>query len=75
MTQTPQTCKAKKLRELYESLNEAEKAVLTDAARIFVIKGEPVEIVKGESYNIKITHPGDIGIAEAIAQRLQGQNG
>ena len=67
-TQTPQTFRAKHLRELYLSLTEEEKKILTDAAKIYVIKGEPVEIVMGESYNIKITYPHDIAVAEAILQ-------
>lgn len=66
MTQTPQSFRAEKLRELYTSLTAEEKEVLTDAARIYIMKGEPVEIVKGESYNIKITYPQDIEVAEAI---------
>lgn len=70
MTQTPQSFKAKKLQDHYYSLSEEEKAVLTDAAKIFVMKGDPVEIVRGESYNIKITYPQDIEIAEAILRRL-----
>lgn len=64
--QTPQSFKAKKVRELYNSLSEDEKNILTDAAKIFVIKGEPVEIVRGESFNIKITYPYDIKVAETI---------
>ena len=64
--QTPQSFKARKLRELYESLTDEEKGILTDAAKIFVMKGEDVEIVRGESFNIKITYPYDIKVAETI---------
>jgi 2-C-methyl-D-erythritol 4-phosphate cytidylyltransferase len=64
--QTPQSFRAKKLRSLYESLTDEEKAILTDAAKIFVMKGEDVEIVRGESFNIKITYPYDIKVAETI---------
>ena len=59
----------KKLRELYLGLSDSEKEVLTDAARIYVMKGEPVEVVRGESWNIKITYPQDLEIAEAILRR------
>ena len=69
LTQTPQSFRAKKLRELYLGLSDSEKEVLTDAARIYVMKGEPVEIVRGESWNIKITYPQDLEIAEAILRR------
>ena len=64
--QTPQTFLAKKLKRLYESLTEEEKATLTDAATIFVINGERVSIVEGEVSNIKITYPYDLKVAEAL---------
>ena len=47
-------------------LSDEEKAILTDATKICVMKGESVELVRGESFNIKITYPYDILIAEAI---------
>ncbi len=71
LAQTPQSFKAEKLRKLYQSLSAEEKAILTDATKIFVIKGEPVEMIKGESYNIKITYPYDIKIAEAILKETK----
>ena len=69
--QTPQTFQALKLKELYQSLSDEEKAILTDAAKIFVMKGERVHIVEGEVYNIKITYPYDLRVAEAL---IQGNN-
>ena len=51
---------------MYESLSDEEKEILTDAAKIFVIKGEKVALVDGEPHNIKITYPEDLVIAEAI---------
>lgn len=66
--QTPQTFQALKLKKLYHSLSEEEKAVLTDAAKIFVMKGEKVHIVDGEVFNIKITYPYDLRVAEALIQ-------
>lgn len=64
--QTPQTFGAKKLKELYYSLTEEEKEILTDASKIFVIKGEQVYLVEGEVYNIKITYPYDLRVAESL---------
>ncbi|MDO5415005.1 MAG: 2-C-methyl-D-erythritol 4-phosphate cytidylyltransferase [Bacillota bacterium] len=64
--QTPQSFNALKLRELYRSLSEEEKDILTDAAKIFVIKGEPVYLIKGETSNMKITYPYDITVAESL---------
>lgn len=64
--QTPQSFKALKLKNLYDSLTDAEKGILTDAAKILVLKGEDVHLVKGETYNIKITYPYDIAVAESL---------
>lgn len=64
--QTPQSFKAKHLKEIYESLTVEEKEILTDACKILVIKGEHVHLVEGEESNIKITYPYDMRVAEAL---------
>jgi 2-C-methyl-D-erythritol 4-phosphate cytidylyltransferase len=64
--QTPQSFKILKLKELYNSLTDEEKEVLTDAAKIFVIKGENVCLVEGEVNNIKITYPYDLKVANGM---------
>lgn len=64
--QTPQTFKAAKLKEMYDGLSEAEKEILTDAAKIFVMKGQSVQLVRGETFNVKITYPYDLTVAEAL---------
>lgn len=64
--QTPQSFHAKMLREVYESLTEEEKQVLTDACKILVLKGQKVHLVEGEVFNIKITYPYDIRVAESL---------
>lgn len=64
--QTPQSFKAKKLKELYLSLTDEEKAILTDAAKIYLLKGEAVHLVRGEVFNIKITYPYDLTVAETL---------
>lgn len=66
--QTPQSFNAKKLKELYESLTKEEKEILTDAAKIFSIRGENVYLVNGEVYNIKITYPYDLKVAETLLE-------
>lgn len=66
--QTPQTFNAKKLKDLYLSLSDEEKDILTDASKIFVIKGEKVHLVQGEVFNIKITYPYDLRVAESLIQ-------
>lgn len=58
--QTPQTFYAKKLRDLYNSLSDEEKEILTDCSRIYVSKGETVKVIDGDVKNIKITFKSDI---------------
>ena len=64
--QTPQSFKAKKFKELYLSLSEEEKDILTDGAKIFVIKGEKVALVNGDTLNMKITYPYDLRVARSL---------
>ena len=66
--QTPQSFRAKKLRDIYESLTAAEKQILTDACKILVLKGEKGQLVEGDVTNIKITYPSDIRLAEALME-------
>ncbi len=67
-SQTPQTFKAKLLRELYYSLTREEKDILTDACKIFTIKGYPVHLVKGNVENIKITYSYDLKVAACLIE-------
>ncbi|NLL63216.1 MAG: 2-C-methyl-D-erythritol 4-phosphate cytidylyltransferase [Ruminococcaceae bacterium] len=64
--QTPQSFNAKKLRDLYLSLTKEEKENLTDACKIFAMKGETVHLVEGEVSNIKITYPFDLKVAATM---------
>lgn len=64
--QTPQSFRINLLKQLYESLNEEEKNILTDACKICVVRNYPVHLVKGSSTNVKITTPGDYKIAQAM---------
>ncbi len=64
--QTPQAFKAKLLKDLYYSLTEEEKDILTDACKIFSMKGHDVHLIDGEVHNIKITYPYDLRVAKAL---------
>lgn len=66
--QTPQSFKALKLKRIYGSLTDEEKSILTDAAKIFVLKGETVALVDGETFNIKITYPYDLRVAKSLLE-------
>ncbi len=64
--QTPQSFKINKLFDLVTSLNDDEINILTDACKIFVLKGEDVHLVEGDITNIKITYPYDLKLANTI---------
>lgn len=64
--QTPQAFKAKTLKELYNSLTDEEKNILTDACKIFSMKGHGVHMIDGEVHNIKITYQYDLRVAKSL---------
>ncbi len=64
--QTPQSFRLKELERVLASLTDDEKAILTDACKIFSIKNKPVYMVAGEVYNIKITYPYDLKVAKTL---------
>lgn len=64
--QTPQTFNITKLKKIYEMLTEDEKEILTDGCKMFSIKGEQVKLLRGEVFNIKVTTPYDLNVANAI---------
>lgn len=66
--QTPQSFNLRKLKSLVESLTEEEKGILTDACKIFVLRGEEVALVRGDSSNMKITYPQDMRLAQALLE-------
>jgi 2-C-methyl-D-erythritol 4-phosphate cytidylyltransferase len=66
--QTPQSFHIKTLVSSYNQLTAAQKSELTDACKICSLSGIDVKIVKGEMFNIKITTPYDLKVANAILQ-------
>lgn len=64
--QTPQSFNIKLLKDAYYSLSDEQKKVLTDACKIIVEQGENVYLVKGELFNIKVTTPYDLKVANSI---------
>ena len=59
------------MKAKYESLTNEEKEILTDATKILIMRGEQVHLVDGEVFNIKITYPYDLRVAESL---LGGMN-
>ena len=66
--QTPQSFNARLLKSLYAELSAEERASLTDACKIAVLKGHPVALVRGDECNIKVTYAGDMRIARALLE-------
>ncbi|MBO1199408.1 D-ribitol-5-phosphate cytidylyltransferase [Staphylococcus simiae] len=64
--QTPQSFNIKLLKESYNQLTNEQKSILSDACKIIVETNKPVRLVKGELYNIKVTTPYDLKVADAI---------
>ena len=64
--QTPQSFRLNELKRVIGSLTEEEKAILTDACKIFTIKNKPVYMVEGEVFNFKITFPYDMKVADTL---------
>lgn len=68
--QTPQTFLLEDFCEILYSLSAEEKSRVTDASAVFRMRGRTVALSKGSPSNIKITHPGDIPVAEKLAESL-----
>ena len=66
--QTPQSFNALRLKALFDELAEADRAILTDACKILVLKGEPVALVQGDVANMKLTYTNDMRIARAMLE-------
>ena len=56
------------LKDLYASLTDDERATLTDACKILVLKGQPVSLVEGDVTNIKLTTIMDYKTAQAMIE-------
>ncbi|WP_436878833.1 IspD/TarI family cytidylyltransferase [Mammaliicoccus sciuri] len=64
--QTPQSFNINLLLENYNRLTDQDKEILTDACKILIVSNQNVKIVSGELYNIKITTPYDLKVANLI---------
>ncbi|OEK58847.1 D-ribitol-5-phosphate cytidylyltransferase [Staphylococcus equorum] len=64
--QTPQSFNINLLRNSYNELSSDDKKIMTDACKILVVANKSVRLVMGELYNIKITTPYDLKVANSI---------
>jgi 2-C-methyl-D-erythritol 4-phosphate cytidylyltransferase len=74
LAQTPQAFDYSLIRKAYKLLfegNESDRKKVTDDAMVYEgYINQPVKVVKGDYYNIKITTPEDMTIAKGIKDRL-----
>ena len=68
--QTPQSFKLNEFIKINNELTEEEKKILTDAAKVYVLKQKDVGLVMGETYNMKITTKYDLKMANLMLNNL-----
>ncbi|MCR4824395.1 MAG: 2-C-methyl-D-erythritol 4-phosphate cytidylyltransferase [Bacteroidales bacterium] len=68
--QTPQIFRSEDLKEAY---TQAYDLLFTDDASVVARKGIPLTFEEGERFNLKITTPEDLVLAEAILTRQKSQ--
>jgi 2-C-methyl-D-erythritol 4-phosphate cytidylyltransferase len=66
---TPQCFRLAIIRRAYEKAAGRFEAMTDDSALVESL-GQPVAVVEGNSRNIKITHPEDLLIAEALLRHM-----
>jgi len=72
IVQTPQTFRLRYIKELYQRAEEGGLMVTDDAAIVEHFGGK-IKIIPGSRYNIKITTPFDLALAEAILRSEYGE--
>lgn len=68
--QTPQSFRIGALKRSLSKLSVEERQKMSDSAKIMLLDGKKVKMVDGENFNIKITTPYDLTIANAILENL-----
>ena len=71
--QTPQSFLIEEFIQIYNSLTDEEKIILTDAAKVYVLKEKKVGLVMGETYNMKVTTKYDLKLANLMLKNLKDE--
>lgn len=69
--QTPQSFRVRLFEEVYSSMSENELKTVTDACKMFMLRGHKVHLVEGSVSNMKITYPYDYKIAQIMMENLK----
>lgn len=68
--QTPQSFKIGLFEQVYSEMTEEELKLVTDACKMFMLKGHKVYLVDGAVSNIKITYPFDYKMAQIMMEKM-----
>lgn len=66
--QTPQSFKLGIFDEVYNSMSKEELDIVTDACKMFYLRGHKVQLVQGDVSNFKITYPFELKMARTIVE-------
>ncbi len=72
--QTPQSFKIGLFEKVYGEMSEEELRIVTDACKMFMLKGHEVYLVEGSVSNIKITYPFDYKIAQIMMEKMDNDS-
>lgn len=72
--QTPQSFRIKLFEEVYSAMTEEELNIVTDACKMFMLKGYPVYLAEGHVSNFKVTYPEDYKMAQIFLGDAIGEN-
>ncbi len=64
--QTPQSFRIGLFEEVYDSMTEEELNIVTDACKMFFMRGHKVKLVEGDVSNFKVTYPFDLKMAKTM---------
>lgn len=68
--QTPQSFQIGLFEQVYGRMTAEELGIVTDACKMFMMKGFNVHLVEGSASNIKITYPFDYKMAQIMMEKL-----
>ncbi len=71
--QTPQSFRLGDFTGVLSQASRQERQTVTDACKLFHLRGYAVGLVEGDRRNIKITYPSDMTIAQAICETEEKQ--
>lgn len=69
--QTPQSFGIGLFEKVYASMSEEELNIVTDACKMFMLKGYNVHLVNGHVSNMKITYSYDYKIAQIMMENIE----